>query len=41
MAELASYANVASKDLSGWQQAQRLVVHHDDDGRLSDAFELN
>lgn len=40
MAELASYANVPSKDLSGWQQAQRLVVHHDDEGRLSDAFDM-
>ncbi|MDP9898879.1 poly-beta-1,6-N-acetyl-D-glucosamine biosynthesis protein PgaD [Variovorax ginsengisoli] len=38
-AEIADYADLAPRNLLVWQQARRLVVEHDDDGRLRDAAE--
>lgn len=35
--EMSEFANLRSDDLAGWQQEQRLVVHHDDHGVLDRA----
>ena len=32
--ELSSVSNVPAQELEQWQHAQRLVVHHDDDGQV-------
>ena len=35
--EISTAANVSAEDLEQWQQAQRLVVHHDADGGVASA----
>ena len=35
--ELSTLTNVPVDELEQWQQAQRLVVHHDDDGKVQGA----
>jgi poly-beta-1,6-N-acetyl-D-glucosamine biosynthesis protein PgaD len=37
LAEMSSMVNVSTEELEQWQQAQRLVIHHDDDGMVERA----